>query len=570
MSAKLKITKIKKLNIEKFRGLEGVQLELGDKLTVICGKNGTSKSSILGVIAQIFTFRKNYITNKKIEFKTITGNNFESGPEDHFRLSKKFDIPGSMKLSFDLYDAYSNKETQAKLELLTRGKEEENLPRPQVRGNKTIEKKQTSRSFTHPVIYVSLNRLIPIALRSEYNEINYKYLDENDQKFKYLSNKLLSKNNQTYTSTNGVLPSSVAHGSNYDHESVSTGEDNAGQLILALMSFEKLKNEMGADYKGGILLIDEADAGLFPAAQINLIEILKTKARELFLQIVITTHSPTIIEKVFDLSEKEKSHYKILYLTDSYGKITAKTDWDWQKIYSDIHLETRKETSGLKLPVINMYFEDLECFDFYNHLLNLSPAKKFLNPLKEISLGCSNYINLIQKEVIEFSKKSIVILDGDTKGTEKMETVVLLPTNIAPDQLVFQFLHNLPPEDCFWENDQGFNKAIFTRIAQEIISRFGISDEKIDIYEIIKNHTEQEKKRNREIFKDFYKTNEIQQSIKSRKTNENIWLYLIKNNPSFKTEFLKKIKQTHINVLKKYYGIDSAISSQAWGARSHS
>jgi predicted ATPase len=44
-------TQLKKLGIEKFRALNNVEVEFGEYVTVVCGKNGTSKSSILGIIA---------------------------------------------------------------------------------------------------------------------------------------------------------------------------------------------------------------------------------------------------------------------------------------------------------------------------------------------------------------------------------------------------------------------------------------------------------------------------------------------------------------------------------------
>ncbi|WP_348658295.1 AAA family ATPase [Enterobacter hormaechei] len=52
------ITKIRKIQVTKFRGLKNINIEFGNRLTVICGKNGTSKSTILGIIAQIFSFSR--------------------------------------------------------------------------------------------------------------------------------------------------------------------------------------------------------------------------------------------------------------------------------------------------------------------------------------------------------------------------------------------------------------------------------------------------------------------------------------------------------------------------------
>ena len=61
-------TQLKKLIVEKFRALNNVEVEFGDHITVICGKNGTSKSSILGIAAQIFNFEKDYFKDSALSF----------------------------------------------------------------------------------------------------------------------------------------------------------------------------------------------------------------------------------------------------------------------------------------------------------------------------------------------------------------------------------------------------------------------------------------------------------------------------------------------------------------------
>ena len=40
---------IKKINIEKFRGFNNIEFELGENITVIAGQNGTQKTTILGL-----------------------------------------------------------------------------------------------------------------------------------------------------------------------------------------------------------------------------------------------------------------------------------------------------------------------------------------------------------------------------------------------------------------------------------------------------------------------------------------------------------------------------------------
>ena len=172
-------TQLKKLHIEKFRALNNVEVEFGDSITVVCGKNGTSKSSILGIAAQIFSFEKDYASGQDISFHQIAGGTFKSQYSEHFRISNQFDQPGSMVVNIELHDGYTDEAATAKLELMKRGKS----PRPVVRNNSTVNKgDNASRNFTHPVIFLSLKRLYPIADRN-YQVIDFEYLNKHKQEF---------------------------------------------------------------------------------------------------------------------------------------------------------------------------------------------------------------------------------------------------------------------------------------------------------------------------------------------------------------------------------------------------
>ena len=319
-------TQLKKLAIEKFRALDNVEIEFGDHITVVCGKNGTSKSSILGIAAQIFSFEKDWVKDDALSFQQVAGGSFKSQYSEHFRISDKFDVPGSMTVNIELHDGYADQAATAKLELMKRGKS----PRPVVRHNSTATG-NTSRNFTHPVIFLSLKRLYPIADR-DYKVIDFEYLQKHKHKqdFIGLTNELLNRSSSHATGTDGTISSAVAHGANYDQESVSAGEDNAGQIILALMSFRKLKEEY-PDYKGGLLLIDEADAGLFPTAQVNLLKMLDRECKSHNLQVVMTSHSPTLIEYAFEQSQKFRKKFKTVYLSNTFGDVQVMQDWSWAR-----------------------------------------------------------------------------------------------------------------------------------------------------------------------------------------------------------------------------------------------
>lgn len=548
-------TLLKKLNIKKFRALQNVEIDFGTHITVICGKNGTSKSSILGIAAQIFSFEKDYIKGEALKFKSITGSNFKSLPNEHFRFSNKYDVPGSLEVAIELYDGYSNSNATAELELMKR----DNIARPVVRKNSTAEKGKESRNFTHPVIFLSLRRLQPIASR-EYKVRDFAYLDAHKQKFINLNNELLNKTSSSATGTGGSINSAVAHANNYDQDSVSAGEDNAGQIILALMSFRKLKEEYAA-YKGGLLLIDEADAGLFPAAQTKLLEILDKECNELNLQVVMTSHSPTLIESVYESSKKYQRKFKTVYLSDTFGPIQTKHDISWSEIYSDLLTVTTTASDTVSLPKINVYFEDKEGGDFFNKLIARHPCKKFINQLKDITLGCSNYIQLVQKGIPEFSIKSLIVLDADAKNGKSLKSIVLLPGKLPPDQLIFEFLYNLPRDDAIWQNTISFTRSVFTRSASQIISKLSISGDSVDLEPLIAAYRDgdekESKKKLREVFKAFYKTTDFQ-SFLNLKGKSNPWQRWINDNQDSFNEFRTLFADRLARTMRDGHGVDSS------------
>ena len=531
-----------------------MELEFGDYITVVCGKNGTSKSSILGIAAQIFSFEKDYVKNENLSFRQIAGGAFKSQYSEHFRISEKFDVSGSMTVNIELHDGYTDQAATATLQLDKRGK----LPRPVVRKNSTAPTSDlASRNFTHPVIFLSLKRLYPIADR-KYEISDFEYLNRHKQDFIGLTNELLNRSSSHATGTGGTISSAVAHGENYDQESVSAGEDNAGQIILALMSFRKLKEEY-PDYKGGLLLIDEADAGLFPTAQVNLLKMLGRECKSLNLQIVMTSHSPVLIEYAFEQSQKFRRKYKTVYLSNTFGKIQVMQDWSWAQISADINTRTIATTSGTSLPKVNIYFEDKEAADFFAALMSRQPVKRFTTPLPEITLGCSNYLQLIQKKISEFSERSIVCLDADqaehVEG-KNFKTIVLLPGSLPPDQLIFGYLYNLPADHTFWKNDLQFTRAVFTNSASEVIKEFAINGNTADVKERIDAY--QGNKKPREVFKRFYKDDDFQKLVSSVTKSYNPWTHWVKNNPVASNEFMEKFKTTIHDVMKNGYVVDVA------------
>lgn len=554
-----KKTRLKKITIKSFRALKNVEIEFGTDITVLCGKNGTAKSSILGIAAQIFSFDKDYTTDQALSFKTITEDNFKSQFSDHFRISSKFDVSGSMNIGVEVFDAYTSSDATGELTITTRDTKSGKSPRAVVRNNSTAQQgTNRDRNFTHPVIFLSLKRLYPIACRDRYQEKTFTYfgIPNNARDFVNMTNELLGKQVDCLTGTTGTLTSAVSHGINYDCHSVSAGEDNAGQIIAAILSFRKLKEEYGKDYKGGILLIDEADAGLFPAAQKKLIDILERESRDLNLQVIMTSHSISMIEKVYEegLKSYNRSRFKTVYLTDTFGSIAVRNDWDWPKIFSDINIQPIA-FKGIRVPKINVYFEDKEGLDFFSSLMYRHPAKKLLNIFYDVSLGCSNYVNLIKHgRIPEFKDHSIICLDADAKSQANgLKSIVLLPGELAPDQLIFEFLFNRHPSDAIWTNPMGYTRPVFLSDGSDVIRELSINGFQVSLSDALRAYSGVRKPR--ELFKAFYNKEGFQKFLKmNKKTNP--WKVWIESNPGEREKFVKAFVTRLKHILKSDYGLN--------------
>lgn len=560
------ITSIKKLNVIKFRALNNLEINLGQRVTVICGKNGTAKSTILGLLAQIFGFEKDYVKQIDLSFSPLHLNSFKSKFSDHFRLSEKFDFAGDLEASYEIYDAYFKANITPKLKFYKL--QDRALPRAIVRNNiTTATVTNESRNVTHPVIYLSLNRLLPITSRTDYKIKDLDFLKINNQEFIRINNQLLCKTTGTkITPTTGSLDSVVVHGDNYNHEAISAGEDNAGQIIQALFSFKKLKEEY-SDYHGGLLLIDEADAGLFPGAQYQLKEIFNRYAKELNIQIVVTTHSPILIEGYHKLSQTDPRNFKTIYLSNKMNRIEVFENFSWSDIYADISVKMKEISRELMFPETNVYFEDNEAMAYFNALIIKKKIKKPLKIMNRISMGCGNYLELIRQKVPEFSKLSLLILDGDVPDQQVAghKNIIKLPGNLPPDQLLFEFLYKLPEEDVYWENELRFTKLVFiglpsvSKIYQDL-SLSGQTDENFCLKTILMsfNYNNSEDDRVRTLFKNFFKSYEIQLLIKNGiKTNP--YRYMVSKSPDIQKNFNEKVIDATKHVLTKNKGVASSL-----------
>lgn len=453
--------KITKVHIDKFRGFIDQEFEVGSQLTAIAGQNGTQKSTLLGIITQTFSIRKD---NPMHGEKPLCGGNYRSAFSDKFRLSPTFDKPKEHEwtLFFDDRDPFQIESIKPD-------------DRPNVRFWKKGSKERGDGYIQLPTIFLSLKRLVPVAEEKQVDTDEQLLTSDEISKFKDLHNRILITNKEITSAVGISSTNKQSMGVNtalYDWNQNSMGQDNLAKILLALFSFKRLKDKYPS-YQGGILAIDELDATMYPASQVELLKILRKYASELKLQIIFTTHSISLLKAVDELSQEASTHketsnqIRLIYLKRSNDNILIKSDVDFNGIFLDLNVVASLPNKNKNK--ITAYAEDKE-----TEMLAKAILKNKVHCLKftDVTLPCNMLIELVGKGVPAFTYPySIVFLDGDVrtnksnvKKLNKVKNVLLLPGNESPERLIAKYLYNLSDESPLWSNiADGYTKQVCFR-----------------------------------------------------------------------------------------------------------
>lgn len=438
--------KISNLEINQFRHLNNLNFNLGSTLTVIAGGNGTGKTSLLGLVGHIFRFGNSP--------KNLFNERFETKYSSVFRFSSNHDTVGNYHYKLTFAD---NSEKEAQLRVTN----ENGRLRHRIDVGGRV---RHGGKINKPVIFLSLKRLLPLAQEIERNiQIGLQTLTAaQTTEYSNLYNEIFSTTetiNPSHTKSNNKNSFSPTT-TTFDAHGISAGQDNIGHIILALLSFRQLKDN-DPNYEDGLLLIDEIDATLYPAAQKNLLKVLLRIGRELNIQIVFTTHSSDILNF---LNSKKGSRFKhnsnFVSLSNSLGSVKVKEGFtELRSLLADLNHEALRTIRPRK---VNYYFEDYEALCFYKGIINGADFD-CENDFKNLSISCGTYKTLIDKGFEEFFR-SIVVLDGDFSSTINQTTtnnVILLPGTQRPENVIKDFLFSLSETDIFWNNSNQYTKRVF-------------------------------------------------------------------------------------------------------------
>lgn len=442
---------IEKASIQKFRGFQNVEFDLGSQLTVIAGQNGTQKTTVLGMLSQTFTISKDNPMNKE---KPLCGGSFKSSFGEKFKLSKTFDKAKSHEWTLNL----KNEAKPFVIESIAR--RDKKKPE-EIRFWQKGTRSAGAGYIQLPVIYLSLKRLMPIGEDTQLDESQNVSLAPDEEKiYRDAHTKILLSmdklNSANYLESRNKNTLGVTT-DEYDWRQNSAGQDNIGKILLAILSFKRLQEKYSADYKGGILAIDEIDATLYPASQLKLVDALRRFSSKYSIQIIFTTHSLSILEQACHLQKEgnlkaaTKDQIKVVFLEKKDNKIEIIKDVPFNTIKHRLNVTIE----GKAAAKVQVFTEDKECAVFAKALLKRKASR--LNFI-DCTLGCGNYIELSTHKIPPFMfPNSIVILDGDIRNENKQlekinkfKNYVILPSKVSPERLLANYLNNLSDNSPVW------------------------------------------------------------------------------------------------------------------------
>lgn len=504
---------LKSIRIPKFRKLQDIEIEIAERITVIAGHNGIGKSTILGLIANCSElksstksyFDKNFQAKFNEIFHLDQDNDFieRNSSEEKNSCIIGYEINNKPFYKFCTVGGHTEKVTmrdkkgniirengKPKMKSIRRLKI---VPRNSTREGsqiaQTIEGISKDSKVPIPTLYIGMSRVIPIGeLNDEHYSLTHSgnihpddltYLNESFQFVvgkEELDEEKLFKQDYKFSTKRSLGPSFKA----YSYKSISLGQDSLSTILTALMSFKKLQRE-DSNYKGGILVIDEVDACLHPYAQENLLTVLDKACKEFSLQIILTSHSLTVLKNVLakksttETASKKRLFYNVIYIQDTIKPKLMKEP-NYLKIKNDMFLLTKIYKNSKK--TLKVYLEDEEAKFMLDHFL----AKIDINyndfELEKINsqISCDTLLKLPSKDT--YFKKVVIVVDNDVNKKARYKEIVeenpsicILPGKGSPEETVHKYLNELLKDNQhpFWREQETLTmQNVRDRLVEEI------------------------------------------------------------------------------------------------------
>lgn len=472
----VKFRKYNGIYIKNFRSLKTCYIKLGSNLTVLSGKNGTMKSALLGLIAHPF--------NSPNDAKDLVGTPLKTTISNVFKMSKIFDNQ-KYEYYLDLVDIDGNPiheyvSMYYVKNILTKEPERLRVVVGRKRG-------KGDGNFNLNTAYINFKRLFPIIDTDSVEKTENNMLQEDKDFIKNAYLKIFQKtdyDNATLVSDDMNKETFAPSNSNYNFEAISSGEDNLGHILLKMLAFKNYCQ--GRDSLQGVFCIDEVEASLHPIAQDNLIDFLLDFSKKYNIQIVVTTHSLSLINHVIEKQNlmnngKDKICLNMIStrFTDN-GAYNIITNPDYNQAYTELTLKGKSSSAREKIFVI---LEDDVEKQLFNLVIRKREAKKYMKRISNLtnfSKGNSfTFLSKLAKNAEELLKNAIIIFDADVKENldNYRTSVYKMPSlyGLCLEAEIIKYIVELPGDANLFRECNKEKQSFINDFAQKDITNFEIS-----------------------------------------------------------------------------------------------
>ena len=472
----VKFRKYNGIYIKNFRSLKNCYIKLGSNLTVLSGKNGTMKSALLGLIAHPF--------NSPNDAKDLVGTPLKTTISNVFKMSKIFDNQ-KYEYYLDLVDIDGNPiheyvSMYYVKNILTKEPERLRVVVGRKRG-------KGDGNFNLNTAYINFKRLFPIIDTDSVEKTENNMLQEDKDFIKNAYLKIFQKkdyDNATLVSDDMNKETFAPSNSNYNFEAISSGEDNLGHILLKMLAFKNYCQ--GRDSLQGVFCIDEVEASLHPIAQDNLIDFLLDFSKKYNIQIVVTTHSLSLINHVIEKQNlmnngKDKICLNMIStrFTDN-GAYNIITNPDYNQAYTELTLKGKSSSAREKIFVI---LEDDVEKQLFNLVIRKREAKKYMKRISNLtnfSKGNSfTFLSKLAKNAEELLKNAIIIFDADVKENldNYRTSVYKMPSlyGLCLEAEIIKYIVELPGDANLFRECNKEKQSFINDFAQKDITNFEIS-----------------------------------------------------------------------------------------------
>lgn len=446
--------KINGIYIENFRTLKDRYIALGDNITLLSGKNGTMKTSLLGLIAHPFS--------SKNDAKDIFGDELKTPHSNVFKLSLDKDTEDYK------YFIHANSINDDEFYEPVRMYLRENEKRHRV----TVGKDNSAGlgNFYLNTSYVNFKRLYPMietgATEQDKNIIVSKEMIDfiNDGHMKIMNRDVYAKAIPVAEIKGHVKSTFGPSEQYYDFSSMSSGEDNLGHILSRMYAFQANKYDEHQNQLNGIFCIDEIEAGLHPVAQEKLFEFIFEWSKKHNIQVVATTHSLYLIQYALMKRNKNNNFTKRIQINMISTALAANRNYniisnpEYKQAYKELTFKSIEELEdGYK---INILCEDGVAEYFIKRVLRKKAINDRLNYLSGITNEDNNSgtgwksLKALITHGAELVKDSIIVFDADVPKSITSNKVKLLwlPSiaELPVEKEIVKFIYDLEDDDVFF------------------------------------------------------------------------------------------------------------------------